>query len=632
LRSPDYHRWAGCAGAMSEEHPQTPASPRGFSRRFVVLIIAIVLFGGSLLLYVGSIGFGFIGYDEGTVLLSHPNLYNQPSLLASLREILVGYFPREEPLIVRDLSWLLDARLFGFENPVGYHLGNVVLNAANVVLLFLFLLHATRSVARASLVAVLFASLAIHVEPVCWAMGRKDLLGAFFTLLALLLQSMALRQPSASKRAVLHVLVFLLVPLAILSKFSAVVLVLLLAVHRLYAPFLAGARGPRETLPVRWRELVWLLPHLAVTGGLYLWYQRTLSAFQVIGDRGPPLLSLTHIKNLAWMIPRSLGGTLGRHLWAGEHSIFYLRPNIALPVTATDVVIIVATVIGSGWALSWALRQRKDLAFFVLGFFIFLLPYFNFEYIGIWGSDRYAYLASLCVVAPLVMLACEAWRRAGVRTFAAIAFAALAIAGAYNLVAGWAHQQAFRNARAFWDYEVGRAEPSMLGFDTYVKTALSEAAAGESGSPARGQAIERATRMAGQGLRYYETQPWQAAPGYFMRERAHAAGLLTSLGLAATLAERPLEERLDYHRLAYRMMPSQRTALMLAQVLFDISRREPRSEARARESLEYFGRYLHEAKSDPLRRRGLFGLLRQYTDAFPALSGEVERIGAENLQ
>jgi len=79
-------------------------------------------------------------------------------------------------------------------------------------------------------------------------------------------------------------------------------------------------------------------------------------------------------------------------------------------------------------------------------------------------------------------------------------------------------------------------------------------------------------------------------------------------------------------------MPSQRTALMLAQSLLDLARREPRSEASARESLHYFGLYLREAKSDPLRRSGLRGLLGQYTDAFPALASEVNQLATEVLQ
>ena len=80
------------------------------------------------------------------------------------------------------------------------------------------------------------------------------------------------------------------------------------------------------------------------------------------------------------------------------------------------------------------------------------------------------------------------------------------------------------------------------------------------------------------------------------------------------------------------MMPSHQTALMLAQTLFDLARREPREERVARESLHYFGLYLRDAKRDPLRRRGLPRLLRQYVEAFPGLSGEVDRVVKESLQ
>ena len=70
-------------------------------------------------------------------------------------------------------------------------------------------------------------------------MGRKDVLAAFFTYLALLTQSLALGQLRRGRRRVLLVMVFLLCPLAVLAKFSAIVLVLLLAVHRIFAPLLA---------------------------------------------------------------------------------------------------------------------------------------------------------------------------------------------------------------------------------------------------------------------------------------------------------------------------------------------------------------------------------------------------------
>jgi hypothetical protein len=622
--------------AMNDATAQEPGRPGGLSRRFVVLVVGIVLAGGSLLLYAPALGFGFIGYDESAVLLAHPNLYDQESLWASVREILVGYFPREEPLIVRDLTWLADVRLFGFTQPLGYHLGNVVLNAVNVVLLFAFLLHATRSLVRAAAVAAWFAVLAIHVEPVCWVMGRKDLLAACFTLLALLAQSVALRGGSPGRRWALAVAVFLLCPIAILSKFSAIVLVLVLAAHRLYAPYLDGRRAPDAPLGLRsrWRELLWLAPHLLVTLGLYVWYQRILAAFQVIGERGPSPLSLVHIKTLALLVPLSLGHTVFHLFAAGQHAISYLRPSVSLPLTAGDVAVIVAVLAGSLGLLWLTLRRRRDLAFFVLAFFLLMLPYTNVEHIGIWVADRYAYLSSFCVLALLVVGLGELWRsrRPAGRRLVAVGCAVLVLLAGYQVAQGRAHQQAFRDARAFWTYEVTRAEPSLLAFDSFAKTALGEAAAAPEGSAARAQAIAAVTAAAERGLAYYASLPWRPAPGYFSRERAHAAGLHTALGLAAGLGGRAPEERLAYHRLAYQTMPSQHTALMLAQVLFDLARRPPSDDGLARESLGYFARYLREAKSDPLRRRGLPGLLDQYRTAFPGLRAEVDRVAEESLR
>jgi hypothetical protein len=601
----------------------------------MIVAVAITLFGGSLILYAPSLGFGFIGYDEATVLLGHPNLYNQPSLADSAREILTGYFPREEPLLVRDLSWLLDARVYGFTNPLGYHLGNVLFNAINVVLLFLFLLHATRSLGFAGLTAALFAALAVHVEPVCWVMGRKDVLGAFFTLLALLVQSVALREPRRRQRRALEVMVFLLVPLAVLSKFSAIVLVMLLAAQRIFAPYLDGTRGPRDRIDgrARWRELIGLWPHLLVTAGLYLWYQRVLSAYQVIGDRGPPPLSFQHLKTLALLVPLSLARTLWHITWAAEHAISYLRPNVALRLLPSEVASIIAVVLGSLAVLAATLRYRKDLAFFVIAFFLFMLPYFNIEYIGLWVADRYAYLSSFCVVALLSALVIDGWRSQRPwrqRLGALVGLTAVVLSG-FGLAAGRKHQQAFSDADTFWNYELGLAQPSMLAFESYAKTLLHDAAAAEPGSPKREQVMARVSEVADRGIRYFTTLPWQPAPGYFSRERAHLAGLYSALGLAATLADKPLEQRLGFYRQAYQIMPNQQTSLLLAQVLLDMAERKPSSDVLARESLDYFRQYVRKASSDPLRRQGLRGLLGKYTDAFPALADEVNHIAAESL-
>lgn len=600
------------------------------SRRFAVVVVTLLLFGGSILLYARAVGFGFIGYDENTVLLGHPNLYAQPNLAESVREIVVGYFPREEPLIVRDLSWLVDARLFGFASPLGYHLGNVVLNALDVVLLFFFLAHATRQLAWAAVTAALFGALAIHVEPVCWIMGRKDVLAAFFVLLALLLESVALRETNRRTRWFLSAAVLALCPLAILAKFSAIVLGGLLALFRIFAPFLDGSRRPDAPLDLRARSrlLLGLAPHLAITAGLYVWYGRVLAAFGVIGERGPSPLSWQHAKTLALLVPQSLAKTLAHLAWPGQHAISYLRPNVALPPSAAELVGAVVFVLGSVTGLAACLRYRKDLAFFVLAFFCFMFPYFNIEYIGIWVADRYAYLSSFCVVAVVTLLIQTGLRARSrwARTPAAAAMAIVLLLAGAGLVYGIEHQQAFHDARTFWAYELAREKPSMLAFESAAKTALAEAAAAPVDAPARNQALGRAVGTARAGIAYYEAQPWQPAPAYFSREKAHLAGLHSALGLAATLAGALPRERHGYYQRAYEIMPNKQSALLLAQVLLDMARGEPPDPQLARESLGYFRQYLVEAKNDPLVMRGLPSLLAQYSNTFPGLAPEVRQL------
>ena len=231
--------------------PLGPTSSATSRKRTMLTAGALAI--GSLALYVRSIDFGFVNYDDSTVLLGHPALYDEGSLLRSVREIF-HYFPREEPLLVRDLSWALDSRVFGFRNAFGYHLGNVLLNAANAALAFLFLQRATRRFEFAAWVAALWACLAIHVEPVCWVMGRKDVLSAMFALLAFWAQAVALSSETRRARWLAETAVFFLYPLAVLSKFSAVALVAALAMQRMFAERLDGRLAPDA--PVAWRTVV----------------------------------------------------------------------------------------------------------------------------------------------------------------------------------------------------------------------------------------------------------------------------------------------------------------------------------------------------------------------------------------
>jgi tetratricopeptide (TPR) repeat protein len=85
---------------------------------------------------------------------------------------------------VTSLSHMLDVQLFGLV--AGRHLlVNVLLHAANTVLLLLLLHRMTRLLWPSAFVAALFALHPAHVEAVAWLSSRKDVLSTLFLLLAI---------------------------------------------------------------------------------------------------------------------------------------------------------------------------------------------------------------------------------------------------------------------------------------------------------------------------------------------------------------------------------------------------------------------------------------------------------------
>ncbi|HWS16155.1 MAG TPA: tetratricopeptide repeat protein [Candidatus Methylomirabilis sp.] len=82
------------------------------------------------------------------------------------------------------LSHMTDVELFGVD-PGAHHLVNVLLHAANAVLLFLALRAMTGAAGRSAFVAALFALHPLHVESVAWIAERKDLLSGMFWILSM---------------------------------------------------------------------------------------------------------------------------------------------------------------------------------------------------------------------------------------------------------------------------------------------------------------------------------------------------------------------------------------------------------------------------------------------------------------
>lgn len=156
--------------------PALRPSPR------LVWAIALGLVLVTLLLYARAVTFEFVNFDDTEYIKENRFVRRGLSVEGTRWAFTTVHAANWHPLTW--LSLMLDAELFG-PGPAGFHATNVVLHAANVVLLFLLLLAGTGALGRSTFVAALFAVHPLHAESVAWVTERKDVLSTFFGLLAL---------------------------------------------------------------------------------------------------------------------------------------------------------------------------------------------------------------------------------------------------------------------------------------------------------------------------------------------------------------------------------------------------------------------------------------------------------------
>ena len=142
------------------------------------------------------------------------------------------------------MSLMLDGQFFG-ESPMGYHLVNVALHAANAGLLFLLFRSLTGAFWRSAFVAACFALHPLHVESVAWIAERKDVLSSLFLILTLLFYGNYAKRPKISSYLLsLGAFALGLTAKAMLVTIPAILLVLdLWPLGRLPVPFLGGEAG-----------------------------------------------------------------------------------------------------------------------------------------------------------------------------------------------------------------------------------------------------------------------------------------------------------------------------------------------------------------------------------------------------
>ena len=329
-----------------------------------------------LAVYANSLLGGFVWDDEVIVV--------QDPATGSLRDAF-GLFlspdmvkPYYRPLT--RISFLLNHWVFGM-NPAGFHLVNVLLHVANVLVLYALVsrLFSSRSVAFAC--ALVFGVHPINTETVNFISARNNLLAFLFLGLSLSQFSIALARRSLA-RAWAAALMWLG---ALLSKESAGAG---LALFVAFAAFPLGESRPSKRL----RALA-LLP-LAVTTGVYL----VLRTFALGGSSPAEGLGLGHLADVVRINFEAIPGYLGLFFWPRDLTVFHELSGIA-PAAARGLWLAWGAIAA---VLAWlVIRRTTATTAGLIWLGVNFLPIANLVPIpSAPMAERYLYLpvAGLCLV------------------------------------------------------------------------------------------------------------------------------------------------------------------------------------------------------------------------------------------
>lgn len=389
-----------------------PSSPSiASSKAAAWLPWALALVALAFAAYLPALRAGYVWDDEA--LTQNPLITKPGGLLKLWTE--KGANEREEhywPLVYT--TFWFEQKLWGL-NPAGYHFTNLLLHAANVLLLWRLL--AGIRARGAWLGAALFALHPVHVESVAWVIERKDTLcGLFYLGSALAYVRFARGGAGRNLGAALGLFVC-----AMLSKSAAVGLPVALAI------WLWAERGRVER-----RDLASLAPFFAAALAIVLfdlsWVARR-GGYDA-GFSAPDKIVLAS---------RAILFYLGKLLWPSTLMAIYPRWAIdARSAQAWSFPAAVAAITLALWAARGKLGRWPLAAW--LFYIVALAPTlglvdFRFMRLSL-AADRFQYLPSLAPVALLGFALAElaarlpAWPGGARRAKPAAAAALLLLLGA----------------------------------------------------------------------------------------------------------------------------------------------------------------------------------------------------------
>jgi protein O-mannosyl-transferase len=361
--------WNGgrAAGPMigSKKLPQTTA------RNHSALILGLILSWATLSVYWQVKDHEFITCDDYEYVVQNPFVRIGVTTQNLAKAFTAAHACNWHPLTW--ISHMLDSQLFGV-NPSGHHMSSVVLHLAGSLLLFRFLLLATKALWKSILVAGLFSLHPLHVESVAWVAERKDVLCGLFWMLTLL----AYRRYTASPCRSGYLLALLIYGLGLMTKPMLMTLPFILLLVD-YWPL--GRLDPGN---LKARLIVEKIPFLLLAAG------SAILTFSIQGQCG----AVTDQIPFLWRVVNAVHSYavyLLKTFWPHPLAFHYPHPLGSIPLWQTLISAVIL-----GLITFFSFRYHRRLPFLTVGWLWYLgtlFPVIGLIQVGSQGmADRYTYI------------------------------------------------------------------------------------------------------------------------------------------------------------------------------------------------------------------------------------------------
>jgi tetratricopeptide (TPR) repeat protein len=415
----------------SQQSPlEVPAGTGRRDQRWRVAVLCFVLAAITFAVFGQTLTHEFVNLDDAVYVYDNPMVARGLSMKGLAWVFTHADCSLYHPLTM--LSLMGDYQLHGL-HAGGYHLTNVLLHTASVILLFLILRQMTGALWRSAFVAAVFAIHPLRVESVAWVAERKDVLSGFFFMLTLGAYVRYVRNPNSPARYWMVAAAFVL---ALLSKPTVVTLPFVLLLLD-YWP-LNRFEQPRKLLGL----ILEKTPLLALAAGA--------CAMTVLAE-GKAIATLATVS-----MPLRLGNALVSYavylrqmVWPGGLAVFYPQLKKGYPVwTIAFSFLLLALITGGVLAFR---RKRRWLLAGWLWYLGMLTPMIGIVQVGEFAhADRMTYLPQIGIYVALTWLVAEwgAKWQAGRVALGGLMTAVLAV----FMVYAWKQTTYWKDGETLWKH------------------------------------------------------------------------------------------------------------------------------------------------------------------------------------